>query len=147
MTKNIILCDLDGTLADLNHRLHYIKPTVGQKKDWDAFHKACANDTPYGDMVEIATGLPGELHILSGRNEVVREETEAWLRKHGIVYAGLHMRKAKDRRHDTVVKLEMVQQLGFTPDRVLCVFDDRQSVVDMWRENGFRCLQVQAWTE
>jgi len=57
------------------------------------------------------------------------------------------MRKADDRRPDTEVKLEMVRELGLTPDDVLCVLDDRQCVVDMWRENGFRCLQVDAWEE
>ena len=27
-------------------------------------------------------------------------------------------------------------------DQVLCVFDDRQKVVDMWRELGLTCMQV-----
>ena len=57
------------------------------------------------------------------------------------------MRGRHDFRPDTEVKLEMVQDLGFTPDDVLCIFDDRQSVVDMWRANGYRCLQVNAWKE
>jgi hypothetical protein len=30
------LFDIDGTLADLSHRLHYIKP-AGGPKNWDAF--------------------------------------------------------------------------------------------------------------
>ena len=25
---------------------------------------------------------------------------------------------------------------------ILCVFDDRQKVVDMWRNNGISCFQV-----
>ena len=25
---------------------------------------------------------------------------------------------------------------------ILCVFDDRQKVVDMWRRNGVTCFQV-----
>jgi len=150
--KKYILCDLDGTLADVRHRLHYIK---GQKKDWDSFHKACVDDPPYEDVIEIAMQLANcdastsgyGLHILSGRNDTVRGETEEWLRKHGVVYEGLHMRKASDRRPDPQTKAEMARELGFTPDNVLCVLDDRQCVVDMWRENGYRCLQVQAWKE
>ena len=27
-------------------------------------------------------------------------------------------------------------------DDVLCVFDDRDKVVDMWRRNGISCFQV-----
>jgi hypothetical protein len=31
---------------------------------------------------------------------------------------------------------------GDKKDRILCVFDDRQKVVDMWRDNGIDCFQV-----
>ena len=46
-----------------------------------------------------------------------------------------------------VVKLGMMNSLGLTPNQVLCILDDRQSVVDMWRANGFRVMQVDAWKE
>ena len=155
MNKPNIICDLDGTLADLTHRLHHIK---GGKKDWDAFHAQCVNDKPHEDVIEIVDTFrvgscgcgypPKDLYILSGRNEVVRDETEWWLEDNTpFVDAVLAMRKANDRRPDTEVKRDMVRELGLTPDNTLCVFDDRQCVVDMWREMGFRCLQVQAWSE
>ena len=168
--KNVILCDLDGTLANLEHRLHYIKNPDGTMKpraerDWDGFNKACVDDAPYEDVMQIVKALTfghsngcgfcgaveREVYILSGRNEVVRAETIEWLKKH--VHEDwdydelLVMRKANDRRPDTEVKLDMVRQLGLTPEDVLCVLDDRQCVVDMWRANGFRCLQVNAWEE
>ena len=165
--KNIILCDLDGTLANVGHRLHYLKNPDGtlkpqKERDWGSFHKACVDDAPYEDVIEVVSSVfnarqDNDLYILSGRNEVVREETEAWLCRHFPDYyepdptvdpcVYLHMRKANDFRPDTEVKLDMVRELGFTPDNVLCIFDDRQCVVDMWRENGFRCLQVNAWEE
>jgi len=161
--KNVILCDLDGTLANIEHRLKYIKGPG--KKDWDKFHTECVNDSPNCDVIQILESLvlgfrsgcmicgavEREVYILSGRNDVVRAETIEWLQKHvhedWDYDTRLVMRKANDRRPDTVVKLEMVRELGLTPDDVLCVLDDRQCVVDMWRENGYRCLQVQAWTE
>lgn len=34
----IYIFDLDGTVADLTHRLHFI---TGETKDWDGFHGAC----------------------------------------------------------------------------------------------------------
>ena len=162
--KNIVLCDLDGTLADVNHRLHYIKNDDGTKKtrkesDWGSFHTECINDVPNNDVIEILHSLVREwwqeVYFLSGRNDVVRAETVEWLQKHVADYehwsetcrAQLVMRKNGDFRPDTEIKLEMVQELGLTPDDVLCVLDDRQCVVDMWRENGFRCLQVNAWEE
>ena len=155
--KDVIICDIDGTIADVRHRLHYIQNPDGTKKkkpDWDAFHAACVDDTPFYDVMEVVSRLQQggtELYFLSGRNDVVREQTVDWLRhyrfypSHG--YTGLVMRKAGDRRPDTEIKLEMIRELGFTPNDVLCIFDDRQCVVDMWRENGYRVMQVAAWKE
>lgn len=37
-----IIVDLDGTLANIDHRLHYIKQN---KPDWNAFYGACKDDT------------------------------------------------------------------------------------------------------
>ena len=155
--KDIILCDIDGTIADVRHRLHYIQNPDGSKRtkpDWDAFHAACVDDPPFEDVIEIVNKLwlgdaNRDVYFLSGRNAVARVQTVQWLEKYfpEILYAGLRMRRANDRRPDTEIKLEMVRELGFTPDRVLCIFDDRQSVVDMWRENGYRVLQVAAWKE
>jgi len=156
MNKPNIICDLDGTLADLTHRLHYIK---GAKKYWGVFHAQCVDDKPYEDVIEIVDtfrlgncgcAYPSKnLYILSGRNEVVRDETERWLEDNTpfTLNTTLVMRKVNDFRPDTEVKRDMVRELGLTPDNTLCVFDDRQCVVDMWREMGFRCLQVQAWSE
>ena len=162
MSKEVILCDVDGTLADVNHRLHYIKNDDDTLKpyaerDWDSFNEACAEDRPNEDVIEIlnslrlaapwgrwtydeATPRERDVYFLSGRNEVVRGTTVAWLQKYVLpdssklaITASLWMRKADDRRPDTEIKLEMVRELGFTPDDVLCILDDRQCVVDMWR--------------
>lgn len=169
--KNVVICDLDGTLADVTHRLHYIKNPDGTLKpyaerDWDGFNDACRYDKPNRDVIEILTALvrgwgsrgcdicgaiARDFYILSGRNEVVREQTIEWLEEHFYDDWGfkerLVMRKADDRRPDTEVKLDMVRELDLTPDDVMCVLDDRQCVVDMWRKHGFRCLQVDAWEE
>tara|TARA_R100000152_G_C6778259_1_gene208785 strand:- start:1020 stop:1460 length:441 start_codon:yes stop_codon:yes gene_type:complete len=59
----------------------------------------------------------------------------------------LFMRSEGDRRDDVTVKREMFKKIGLTPDNVVAVLDDRQGVVDMWREEGFLCLQVDAWKE
>lgn len=152
--KNVIICDIDGTIADVRHRLHFIQNEDGTKKkkpDWDAFHAACVDDKPFMDVMHVVHTLyrdERDLYFLSGRNDVVREQTKAWLGYYGFYQStDLIMRKAGDRRPDTEVKLEMIRQLGLTPHDVLCIFDDRQCVVDMWRENGYRVMQVAAWKE
>ena len=173
-SKTTIICDIDGTIANLQHRLHYIKNSDGTKKkkpDWDSFHKAAIDDEPYRDVLEVVLDLflgmqlvhegvhrqlpknmkppSPQLLFFSGRNESVRAETEQWLSNISGHFEApnLYMRSADDRRPDMVVKLEMMNSLGLTPDDVLCIFDDRQSVVDMWRANGFRVMQVDAWKE
>lgn len=160
--KDVVICDIDGTIADVRHRLHYIQNSDGTKKakpDWDAFHAACVDDTPFLDVIRVVEtlrlGTCGcgygrlDLYFLSGRNDVVRAQTEQWLEDVAQFgpYNGLVMRKAGDRRPDTQIKLEMMRELGFTPNDVLCIFDDRQCVVDMWRANGYRVMQVAAWKE
>lgn len=37
-----VVFDLDGTLADGDHRLHHI---TGETKDWRAFFAACGDDS------------------------------------------------------------------------------------------------------
>ena len=159
MSKNLIICDLDGTIANIEHRLHYIK---GPHKDWASFTKACVDDEPYKDVIEILFNLYDAgrrrgkedsdriVYFFSGRSDVVRKETEEWLKKHVPITDGrpyLYMRKEGDYRPDTTIKYEMMYELKITPDDVLCILDDRQVVVDMWRQEGFRCLQVDAWKE
>ena len=39
---------------------------------------------------------------------------------------------------------EEVAKLGLTPENTLCVFDDNQAVVDMWRDLGFSVTCVTA---
>lgn len=147
MHKNNVILDLDGTCANLDHRLPFIKNTP---KDWEAFHQACVNDTPIPATRTVANLLSRAgyiVHILSGRNDTVLQETIQWLDTHGFQYDTLTMRAADDRRDDVEVKKEMIAKLGLTPHNTLLVMDDRQRVVDMWRELGFTCHQVNAWKE
>jgi hypothetical protein len=60
----------------------------------------------------------------------------------GIVPEAFYMRSDKDYRADYIVKREMLDKIradGYDP---VLVFDDRTSVVNMWREAGLRAVQV-----
>lgn len=143
-----IIFDLDGTLCDITHRLHYIK---GEKKDYDAFHKACIYDEPKKDVIDLFHLLndgANYMRIVSGRSDGVRDETEEWLKSYDIGYDELIMRPYGDYTPDDKLKRNWLREgrLG-SPERILCVFDDRQRVVDMWREEGLTCLQVAQWKE
>ena len=140
--KNIVVVDIDGTIAKVGDRLKYLQQ---EKKDWDAFYEHCDEDEPIKDMLALVYELYRSYFYIvfcTGRRESVRAKTQAWLGKHlGIKYI-LLMRPDGDFRHDTMVKPELLSQRNITPDRVLCVLEDRDSMVAKWRELGYRCLQV-----
>ena len=54
----------------------------------------------------------------------------------------LIMRKQGDFRADDIVKKELYETYLKDKFNVLCVFDDRDKVVKMWREEGILCNQV-----
>ena len=148
--------DIDGTLADLTHRLHFIRDG---KKDWASFKHFCYADKPITHMVDLARTLywaarAGESHqqyddprwaivLMSGRNECQRAATHEWLQQVACLpYNSLFMRADGDFRDDGIVKQELLQQvrtMGFDP---IMAFDDRSRVVNMWRANGVPCAQV-----
>lgn len=143
-----VIFDLDGTLADINHRLHFVQ---NGNKDWDGFYKACLGDTPKLPIVELAAMCDDaghEIIISSGRSENVRAETEAWLAQHGILYGTLLMRPDACFVPDQALKKAWLDQglLGAIED-ILFVVEDRDRMVKMWRDQGLTCLQVEQWVE
>ncbi len=136
-----IIVDIDGTLADLTHRLHYVQDS---QRDWKAFFDAMPDDAPIEPIIWLANTFydAGNPVILcSGRPETHRLQTEEWLAKHQVRYNVLHMRAAGDFRKDHVVKKQMLEYIRAEGlyDVRLCV-DDRPSIIRMWREEGLICL-------
>lgn len=149
--KNVIVVDIDGTIADIEHRLHHIKK---DRPDWEAFHapEELAKDKPIQNVLDIIEEF-GKAEddyyryvVCTGRSELCREATEAWLKQYvclGLCYPDkVLMRPAGDFRPDTEVKPEILKAAGYTPDRVAIIFEDRTSVVKKWRELGYMCFQV-----
>jgi phosphoglycolate phosphatase-like HAD superfamily hydrolase len=139
--RNTYIFDLDGTLADIKHRRHFVE---NGKKDWDAFFKACVDDKPNYPIIKICRGLRFagfKVLIVSGRNESVRRQTEQWLQKYLIKYEGLIMRPEKDYTPDCELKLRWLNE-RLPKKHIIAVFDDRKRVVDMWRKQGYTCVQV-----
>lgn len=148
MSKNIVVVDIDGTIAKVGDRLKYLQQ---EKKDWDAFYEHCDKDEPIEDMCRLVEDLwEWGYHIVfcTGRRESVREKTIDWIRQYlaiGLDY-DLLMRKDKDWRHDTEVKPELLAKWMWCnkvePSDIYLILEDRDSMVDKWRELGYRCLQV-----
>ncbi len=139
----VVIFDIDGTLANIAHRQKFVRQ---KPKRWDLFNKAIPNDTPHSDILWLFSLMAKEpdttMIVASGRGEEDRAVTEQWLAEAGILYAKLYMRPARDYRRDDIIKGEILEQIRSEFGEPYMAVDDRNGVVDMWRSNGIRCLQV-----
>lgn len=105
----MIIFDLDGTLADCEHRRYFVDPNrhlfkwtntetgkvtytsdrmgnnkVDWKPDWRSFYESCSEDKPIQPVIEMFKLLSenNEVQIWSGRCESVRIKTHAWIFAH-----------------------------------------------------------------
>ena len=135
--RECVIFDLDGTLALLGERSPYDASTA---EDDDL------NAAVHFVYEAIRAGKPGTAVILiSGREDRWQAVTERWLARHGIVFDALYLRRRGDRRKDTVVKREIYEQHIAGVYTVRVVFEDRDQVVKLWRDDlELPCFQV-AW--
>lgn len=148
------ICDIDGTLADLTHRLgflytnlvdEYNKLIPREKKDWEGFFAAADGDRFKTEVWDQVKPFTPDVVLVSARPEKYRASTVAWLSKNGVIqndgYRTLIMRRDGDRRDDDIVKKEILDRY-FRYYKVERVFDDRPRVIRMWRENGLNVVDV-----
>jgi hypothetical protein len=137
------VCDIDGTLADCEHRRQFV---ATKPKNWAAFNAGAKNDLPILPVLNIIKLIRADrdsrLIICSGRESIYRPATEIWLARYGIGYNALYMRATKDYRSDAVIKEELLAKMREDGYRPTVVFDDRKRVVDMWIRNGLFVFDV-----
>lgn len=131
---SVIISDLDGTLFHMN----------GKRGPFD-WHKVGVDDVDQS-MIEVlrawsSAGRP--ILLVSGRDESCRKETEAALHRNGVFFRALFMRPAGDFRKDSLVKTEIWENDIKGKYNVVMVFDDRDQVVNTWRDLGLKCAQVE----
>lgn len=152
-----VLCDIDGTIANINHRRHLVGdardangnrtwPTNDPnfRKNWKKFFDEAPKDTPIWPVITTFHALQDSANLagvlVTGRHESFRKPTEKWLAQWRIQYDRLYMREHDGRpdRDEKVLLLAKLRADGYHPYISL---DDRDSVVDMWREQGILTLQ------
>lgn len=144
--RKAIIVDIDGTLALRNNRSPF---------DYD---KACG-DTADFRMCRIIKSLIEsdenyEVFFLTGREDTgnCRRITEEWIGTQVYTKQGhngflpkdnwtLLMRPEGEERSDEIIKKEIWEAKIKPWYDVVAVFDDRDRVVKMWREEGLLCLQ------
>lgn len=144
--KKYVIFDLDGTLSLINGRERHIS---GKNKNWKNFFFECDNDLPnfpvielfkfYRDLTDYTT------IIITGRSDEVKEKTLKWLKRFDCLPKNIDyifMRKKNDFRGDIIFKSEVINKLNITHENTIVVFEDRDRMVQFWRENNFNCFQV-----
>lgn len=132
--SQVVLCDIDGTIALRRGRSPYDQSKVLE----DAFD-------PRMNFLLSSLSEKFQIIFLSGRQDTkqCREDTEKWLKDNlRLSEVTLIMRSEGDFRPDDVVKKELYQKYIKDRYNVVCVFDDRDKVVRMWRNLGLLCCQV-----
>lgn len=132
--SGVYIVDIDGTLAHANGRNMY---TTG---------KELLTDSPNMYLIHLINALSNcaTIILVSGRDSRGRKYTEEWLCNNNVEYDFLFMREANDNRADTIIKQEIYNQHIKPFFTVLGVFDDRPSVIRMWKRNNlvvFNCDQ------
>ncbi|MEV6242666.1 hypothetical protein [Lentzea sp. NPDC051838] len=129
------MLDIDGTVADVRHRLHLLDTDSPTK--WADFFDAAGDDPVLPDGVELARKLAVDHDVvwLTGRPVRLAELTRRWLADQGLPPGELLMQPQGDKRPARVVKLERVLELQQHRTVVLIVDDDPR-VVSQLREAG-----------
>ena len=149
-----IICDVDGTLMNVEKRVQWAKK---HKKDtdrvmnWDIFLDPLVMlefDKSNRDVCNIINALYSDsindnnIIITSARNERHRDVTMKQLSLADVHYDAMYLRDDDDFRPDDIVKAELLGKIitdGYDPT---VAFDDRNQVVNKWRELGIKCYQV-----
>jgi predicted kinase len=163
---DFVIVDIDGTVANCDHRLHHVRPAIihkdecewkrqdcatcpecgnKPKKNWPAFFANVHLDEPIEPIVRMVKEYFGHFNVLfvTGRDTSIGIPTEEWIERHffGCFNYQWHlfMRQGGDSREDTIIKKEILDYLP--KDRIAYVLDDRDRVVEMYRNEGLTVLQ------
>ena len=131
---NVVVCDIDGTVALRNGRSPYDLTKVSE----DTF------DPRMKKLLQYYQGII-KIIFVSGREgtDQCQYDTRKWISDNiGNTGWDIIFRKEGDHRNDAIVKEEIYEQYIKDKYNVIAVFDDRDRVVKMWREKGLLCCQV-----
>lgn len=140
MKQKAIIIDIDGTLANSQRVAAFTSPDG--KINWEAWISSTRYSPVNEWCKEICVAMQRQgykLIFMTARGKDFDGEsiTREWLNNHlnhaGIFEYELIMRPAGDRRPDTDIKLELYTRLIFPLYDVLFTIDDKQSIVDLWR--------------
>ena len=138
--KNIILCDIDGTVANNDHRQHFLEG----KKDWDGFFDALDKDGPIYPIINkiVKEQQYGkDIIFLTGRPERYRNTTHTWLKEYFNFEIKMLMRKDNDQRDKLIIKREIFE-INFDIREIFLIFENDKDLISMWKKIGANVFDV-----
>ena len=143
-----VIFDLDGTLALIDKRRELATIGLNGKINWEIFFNPnnIQLDEPNIPVIKTFQAMKQagfRVGIFSGRDSISEKETKEWLTENGINWDFIKMRPQGDFTPDDRLKKQWLDDELDQDHSVLCVFDDRDKVVKMWRENNIACFQVE----
>ena len=129
--KNIVICDIDGTVANNDHRQHLLQGF----KTWDKFFARLSEDLPISEVIEFVINLHDEgkdVVFVTGRPARYEKATRKWLEKYFDFEIKLIMRQDKDKRNKIDVKKEIFLE-NFKSEDIFLVIDNDRDLIKMWQ--------------
>ena len=138
--RPLAIVDIDGVVADVRHRVHYVEQ---RPKDWKRFFAAAVDDDPHPEGLAVIDKLREDHDVvfLTGRPEHLRGDTVAWLARHDLAGHPLHMRPEGDRGPSARFKVRELRRLA-RGRTVAIVVDDDDLVIAAMREAGYTTLHA-----
>lgn len=138
---NIILCDIDGTVANNDHRQHFLEG----KKDWEGFFKALDLDRPIHKAIKkISRDYEDgkEVIFLTGRPERYRLATEKWLKNHFDFQIKVLMRPDENKKDKLIAKMEIFEK-NFDTQQIFYVLDNDKELIELWKSLHLKVIDVE----
>ncbi|MEJ8279154.1 hypothetical protein [Pseudonocardia spirodelae] len=138
--RPLAVFDIDGVLADVSHRLHFL-----DVHRWEKFFAAAHADPLLDEGAERLRAAQADHDVvyLTGRPERNRRLTETWLARVGLPTGPLFMRPDDDHRPARWVKREVLRLLARERE-IAMILDDDPAVVRVLAEDGWP-VELATW--
>jgi len=135
--------DLDNTISDDSWRIQHID--WSRDNPFERYHRyhLLAGFDAFGNQ-DLVRNLPEgtQIVVFTARPDFYAPITQEWLERNGVDYAAMLMRPTDDHTHSVDLKRRQLRKffamMGTKPSDVLCAYDDRKDVVQMYRDHGVK---------
>lgn len=144
MKPTAYIFDVDGTLANVDPYLHYVR---GSDRDYDAFHEASIDALPNMGVMQMLNNAVSDKHailVVTSRKEKWRGLTSMWLALNNARSHALFMRADNDNRPDYDVKKDILNKIN-NYWTVVHAVDDNPNVIRLWEEHGIPTTKIGTW--